>query len=366
MMLLERYLTKEIAKPFFVICSLLVLMFVSFNWVRFLGRAVDAQLPTNMIFTLIMFKVIIALEVLLPVAMLLSIVLALGRLSMESEVTALSACGVSPLKIVKVVFGLALVLAGIVSALSLFIRPWAYQQSYDLEAKADTGFRISDLEAGRFYEREKNGGSLVLFMQKIDQTAGIMKHVFVQTEKNGNIRILSAKEARERFDHGIGKIVPVLIDGYEYKLSRQAGIDRITEFQELTLYPDDPKPPYYTRKAASNSRLIASSSPKEIAEFQWRLSTGPSTLLLALLGIPLSRATPRQGKYAKIFVAIVAFAVYYNLGAMAKTWVEQGLVNPTFPGIWWVNGLLLVALGIAYWPKSLFRHMRLGKVSVSL
>ena len=92
------------------------------------------------------------------------------------------------------------------------------------------------------------------------------------------------------------------MNGFEYKLSRHEGINRISEFNELTIYPNDKKAVYYTRRAAPNSRLATSSNPKEIAEFQWRLSTGLSPLLLALLGIPLSRATPRQGKYAKIFV----------------------------------------------------------------
>ncbi len=351
-MLLERYLSREIAKPFFAISSILITMFVSFNWVRFLGRAVDAQLPTSMIFTLIVYKVIIALEVLLPVALLLSVVLGLGRLHMESEMTALSACGISPWKTVKIVFFLALGLSILVSSLSLFARPWAYQQSYELQATADTGFRISDLEAGRFYERKKNDGSLVIFMKEIDGKAGRIKQVFIQSEKSDNIRILSAKEAYERPNPPSQQILPVLVDGYEYKLSRREGVNRISEFKELTIFPSEKKSAYSTRRAAPNSRLAVSSNPKEIAEFQWRLSTGLSTLLLALLGIPLSRATPRQGKYAKIFVAVIVFAIYYNLGAMAVTWVEQDIVHPLFPGIWWVNGLLIIILLATYWSPT--------------
>ncbi|GJL63741.1 MAG: LPS export ABC transporter permease LptF [Nitrospirales bacterium] len=358
MMLLERYLAREILKPFLGICAILITMFVSFNWVRFLGRAVEAQLPSSMIFTLIIFKVIIALEVLLPVALLLSIVLGLGRLHLELEMTALSACGVSPLKPVKVVFLFALALSLLVACISLFIRPWAYQQSYDLQAKADTGFRVSDLEAGRFYERKKNDGSFVLFMKDIDVKEGRMKQVFVQTEKGDNIRILSAKEGYERRDPVTNQMLPVLVDGYEYKLSRHEGINRITAFNELTIFPSEKQSVYYTRKASPNSLLANSSNPKEFAEFQWRLSTGLSTLLLALLGIPLSRATPRQGKYAKIFVAVIAFAIYYNLGAIAMTWVEQGIVDPLFPGIWWVNGILIMALLIYYWPPTLIRLRR--------
>ena len=357
-MLLERYLAKEIAKPFFVITSIITTIFIGFNWVRFLGRAVEAQLPTGIIFTLIMFKVIIALEVLLPVALFLSIVLGLGRLYMESEMIALSACGVSPVKTVKVVFLFALILSIFVSSLSLFIRPWAYQQSYALQANADTSFRITDLEADRFYERKKDDGSFVIFMKDIDHKTGRMKHVFIQTENGDNIRVFSAKEAYEYHDPTSHQVLPVLVNGYEYKLSRHQGINRITEFKELKIYPSDKKTLEYKRKAAPSSQLAASSNPKEIVEFQWRLSTGLSTLLLALLGIPLSRATPRHGKYAKVFVAVMAFAIYYNFGAMAKTLVEQGVV-PVFPGIWWVNGLLGLLLLVLYGAPHFLNRLRM-------
>jgi lipopolysaccharide export system permease protein len=76
-----------------------------------------------------------------------------------------------------------------------------------------------------------------------------------------------------------------------------------------------------------------------VAEWQGRLAAPLSSVLLALLGVPLSRTAPRQGKYARIVSGVVIYALYYNLSAMAKSWVETG-VAPTVPGIWWVPGLL--------------------------
>ena len=92
------------------------------------------------------------------------------------------------------------------------------------------------------------------------------------------------------------------------------------------------EPVGYKRKAALTTHLANSDSTEDIAEFQWRLSTTLSTVLLGLLGFPLSRAEARQGKYSKLLAAVFVYAVYYNLNVMAKTWVEQGVVGP-FPGI---------------------------------
>ena len=91
--------------------------------------------------------------------------------------------------------------------------------------------------------------------------------------------------------------------------------------------------------------LAASSDPADKAEFQWRLSTGFSSILLGLLAVPLCRAAPRQGKHSKTFLAVVVFATYYNMNVVAKTWMEQEVVG-SFPGIWWPQILFAILLVI--------------------
>ncbi len=99
----------------------------------------------------------------------------------------------------------------------------------------------------------------------------------------------------------------------------------------MALEPPEIKPVEYKRKAASTMRLFRSKKARDVAELQWRLSTPLATILLALLGVPLSRTAPRQGKYAKMGTAVLIYAVYYNTSAMAKKWVDQGVVG-SMPG----------------------------------
>ena len=112
-------------------------------------------------------------------------------------------------------------------------------------------------------------------------------------------------------------------------------------------------------KSATTASLARSDDSEEIAEFQWRLSTPLATVLLAMLGVPLSRSSPRRGKYAKVTLAVVIFAVYYNLSALAKKWVEKGVLD-TIPGIWWVQLLLAGLLLALLWkpPLTFFRRSR--------
>jgi len=104
-------------------------------------------------------------------------------------------------------------------------------------------------------------------------------------------------------------------------------------------------------KAASVEQLLHADNPEEIAELQWRLAAPFSTVLLALLGVPLSRSSPRQGKYAKVPLGILVFALYYNLSAITKKWVGQGVVD-NIPGIWWTPALLAGLLLVLLWQKN--------------
>ena len=64
----------------------------------------------------------------------------------------------------------------------------------------------------------------------------------------------------------------------------------------------------------------------------------------------LSRTAPRRGRYAKVFIAVLVYVVYYNLGGMAQTWLEEGWVG-ALPGMMWVHTLpASMLLVLLWWP----------------
>ena len=335
--MVNRYLAREVLKPSVVIFGLLVLLFAGFTWVAFLSEAVNSLLPVSMIFTLIALKVGISLELLMPISLYFGIILGLGRLYADSEMKALMASGISPYQVLVPVFALSCIVAVLVGGLSLYLRPLAYEKIYRLKAEGEAGFRISNIDAGHFYER--NGGSLVFFAEEIDRKHDRLSRVFVQSEHENNLRIISAKEAEEHVDNSSGTSIPVLLDGVEYQFTRDGDITHISGFSRLAIYPR-PIQPEYKRKASSTQYLMQSKVRKDIAELQWRFSTPFSTVLLALLGVPLSRAAPRQGKYAKVFTATVVFAAYYFLGLTIKSQIDEATIS-VLPGIW------LIVIGFA-------------------
>jgi lipopolysaccharide export system permease protein len=354
-MIIDRYIIREIIKPTVAVCSILVFIFGCYLATRFLVDAISGQLPGTTVIILILLRIAIALEVLLPTTLYLSVVVALGRLYKDSEMTAFFACGVSMGRIFRPVLYTAVAIAVVVASLSLFIRPWAYNQYYRIKANAEANFDLTRMNDGTFYETKN--GMRVIYAEEVDHQQNEAERVFIRTERDDDLQIILARQANQTVDQASGKQILVFSDGRLYEFSRTGEEGRVIQFEQsaMPLEPEASLNQKYRVKAAPTGALARSEKRKDIAEFQWRLSTPLGSILLTLIGVPLSRSSPRQGKYAKIISAVVIFAVYYNLSALTKKWVERGILDANL-GIWWIQMLLAGLLLLLTWqPFRVFR-----------
>ena len=341
-MIIHRYLIREILKPLIVVLGVLVILFTSYGAQRFLSDAVNALLPTNMLVQLVGLRTLIALDVLIPISLYLSVVLAFGRMWSDSEFTAMFALGHSPARVLGVVVAFSSCVALVVGGLSLFARPWAYEHRHELSDRAAASLNTEDMEAGTFYV--DGPGRRTIFIERRARRGAPGHDVFVQLGFGGNTRIIHAGTVKEVPDAGLHGSELRFTDAHVYEIGRAGrGGNLVLNVKDLVLRIPNPqiRPPEYSSNAASTAHLAASHSNPDIAEFQWRLSTACSTLLLAMLAVPLARSRPRQRKQAKIGTAILLYAGYYLLYDSAVTWVRSGAL-PAFPGVWLAPALLAV------------------------
>lgn len=347
-MIIERYIIREIIKPTAVICTVLVFIFGCYIATRYVEDAVHGMLPGFAVLQLILLRILIALEVLLPTTLYLSVVIVLGRMYRNAELTAMFACGVSMLKVIKSVLLVSLVAGLIVASLSLFIRPWSWSQFFRIKTEAQANFDLTRMNSGNFYVL--GGGDRVVFADKVNGQENRAKRVFIQTKTEDSVQIIYADQARQFEDKATGKPMLVFQNGQFYEFPRSGANGLILEFDNsaMHLVPKEVLQHEYKVKAVPTKTLLHSNKLEEIAELQWRLTAPLSTLLLALLGIPLSRSSPRQGKYVKAPLAILIFAVYYNFSALTKKWVSNGDIA-SLPGIWWGQLLLAALIVLLVW-----------------
>lgn len=337
----------EILKPLTGMLAILVTIFSAYSTSRYLADAMYGLMSLTTTVLLIVFKVVISLEVLLPSSLFLSVVIGLGRLYKDNEMAALFSAGVGLRKVLLVVFVLSLPVALLVANLSLALRPWAYERTFWLKAKAKAEFDVTRLKAGKFYEIGE--GNQVLFIEKIDHEGKKAEGVFMQKAQGDEqdlLEVIYAKEAHQRLDPTTGRQVILFQDSSFYEFPRTGTwTGRVMESGQytLSLWPKEITPLEYKVKAAPTAQLARSENPADIAELQWRFSAPLSAILLALIGVPLSRTSPRSGKHANVPTALLICAVYNVIGTMAKLGLERGVVPPLV-GIWWVQGLLALGL----------------------
>lgn len=350
-MILNRYIIREVGFPMMAICAVLIAIFASYTAAEYLADAVGGLLPVDFVIMLLLLKIAIALEVLLPTTLYLSVVISLGRMYRDSEMVALESCGVGTLKVCKSVFYFAAMVAVLVMILSVYVRPWSFGKVYWLKAQAQSDFDISQMDGGQFYEIESI--RMVMFAENVNHRENRAEQVFISSRDEQDHQIIFAQNVHQRLDPSSGAKILLLQNGYMYEFEQGQKDGKITEFQNwiLRLSPQEVIPKKYRRKAASTAHLMQSDNLEDIAELQWRMSTPLTTLLLALLGVLLSRTTPRQGKYAKVMVAILIFAVYYPVSIVAKNWVEKGTIDP-LPGIWAVQVTLVVLIVLLAWRQN--------------
>ncbi|PKM13451.1 MAG: LPS export ABC transporter permease LptF [Gammaproteobacteria bacterium HGW-Gammaproteobacteria-3] len=334
---------REVMRPLIGMLAMLIVIFATYSSSRFLADAVEGLLETRTVLILTGLKALIALEVLIPVSLYLSVMAALGRLYNDSEITAMQASGRGPAWLVKTVATLALLLALPTALLSIQVRPWAYALSYSIEKQAEAKSDLSRLLAGHFYHSQDS--TRTIFVEKLSEDGLLMDKVFVRMEMAGSHWAIAADHGTRTVNDATSQQILTLFDVHAYHLLPLDKPSMIGRFNRVTLNitPPNVKPVEYKSKSASMGELLVSDNLADKAELQWRLSTPVSTIIMALLAVPLSHVRPRQGKYAKLLAAILIYAVYYNLIGMAKTWVGHGSL-PVIPGIWWVPALLVLLL----------------------
>ena len=344
--------------PCCLVSIVLLTIFVGYSLSRFLHQADAGLLNTAEVVQLTALKVLIALEVLLPIGLYFGLMLGLGKLHNDSEIIAMHAGGIGEPRMLRPVATLAIPLALLIAVLSIYVRPWAYTQTYGLLAVAQASSDIDRIKAGQFYitrkddlPQENNGLSTqaqerAIFIEKISPEQDL-SHVFIRSRTGDELKIVSAQSGIlvEQPEAAYSKLE---LDNARIFKRVSDGPDLVARFDHFTMKIDkeEPEPPAYKAKAVASAELRLSENPKDRAEYQWRMSTAITTLLLALLVTPLSRSRPRQGRYAKLLLAFVIYAAYYNMIGVSQTWVEQQKMS----NIWWAPSVLAFLVILFYLP----------------
>jgi len=353
-----RYLVRETLKSQLAILFILLLIFFCQKLVRILGAAVDGEIPTNLVLSLLGLGVPEMAQLILPLSLFLGLLMTLGKLYTESEITVMHACGLSKAVLVKAAMVLAL-FTGIVAAVNvMWAGPWSsrHQDEVLAEAKANPG--MAALAQGQF--QQATDGSSVLFIESVDGSR--FNDVFLaQIRTKGNARpsvvVADSGQLSQRKD---GSQVVTLNKGTRFEGTALLRDFRITDFQNyqaivghqnVALDPTD-------TEQMDMRTLINTDTNRARAELHWRLTLVFTVFMMALMVVPLSVVNPRQGRVLSMLPAMLLYLVFFLLQTSIKSNGGKGKIDPMI-WMWVVNGLyLLLAVVLNLWDSVPMRRIR--------
>ena len=355
-MIIDRYISWEIIRPFCTGLGLLILVFIGYSAAQQLSLAAQGQLDMLTAFKLVGLNTLITLEVLLPSALFFSVLAAIGRLYRDAEMTALYAAGISRARILEAVFKLSLLIAVITGAISIEGRPWAYRESYRLEAQAAAKFDLKKMATGQFVNMQ--GSDYIFIADDIDLEEGLHKGVFLQKDHRGGTRseIIVAESALLPVLNPNQPLKAEFFNGYNYLLDIHESRDVTLQFKHMVVQlPNEEAQEQYRRKAARTETLAKSTQPKDIAEYQWRITTPFATVLLALIAVPLGRSAPRESRFRSFFIALGVYIALFSMTGVLRTWIEQEKLGAV-PGMWAGYAVFALILLVLVRPPRLRRR----------
>lgn len=341
--ILDRYILRQVIASWLGVTAVLLIILLTNQVARVLQRAAENQYPRDVVLELIALSAVQNVAVLLPVGLLLGVVLAFGRLYHDSEMAAAFSCGVGPSRIYGPMLVLTAVVTALLAWLTLVLSPAAAERAWELRNDAARSGQFAALAPGKF--RSFGAGSTVVYAEGA-AADGTLERVFVKRNRGNRYEIAVARRARHAISPDGSLHTMTLYDGERYEGVPGSAQFRIVRFAENVI-------PVRVPGAAAGSasldsvptaQLLRSAVPKERAELHWRVALPVMAVALTLLAVPLSRLRPRQGRYARVWVAVVIYFVYVSLASAGKVWIERGTL-PEALGLWWVHAVV-VALAL--------------------
>jgi lipopolysaccharide export system permease protein len=351
-LIIFRYLSKDILITTFAVTLILFLIFFVGKFVGLLADAVAGKYSVDVLFTIISYRMPNIMQMILPLGFYIAILLAYGRLYMDSEMVVLFAGGMSPRQLVVLTLVPALAVASLVALFSFWLSPLGAELDAKVLDEQRNRSEFETLNAGRF--QSLGQGKIMTYVDKISSDRKRLENVFISRDySHKTSSMIAVSEYGEQLQHpDYGQRYLVLHNGYRYEGTPGTLNFRVTKFSTYGQYlqPVELSSDYTnTTDAKPTMELLSSRDPVFMAALQWRLAFPILVFVAALMAVPLSKTNPRQGRYLKMLPAILLFVFYYTFLSGARGAMESAKW-PIFPGLWIIHLLFFVlALLLLNW-----------------
>lgn len=349
---LDRYIIRETILPFVI--ALLVFTFILLiPWIVELAERMIAKgVPWPMLLQAMATLVPAQLGVTIPMALLISLLVAFNRLSGDREIVVMMACGVSPYRLMRPVGAVALVAWAATSWVMLNAIPGANQSYRELSVKIVQDRAEQEVRPRVFFEDFPN---MVLYVRNATGAGAGWEGVLAADTRNpAQPEIFIAESGRMLVNRQEETIQMLLENGTRHRTSASdPSFYEVLRFDQ-TLVSLDPATVFPRSGPAPGDREMTIAQLREritdlesegvsthnpIMEIHKKFSIPVACFVFALVGLALGVSNRKDGKMASFVVGIGVIFVYYVIMFTAQS-MTKGQMMPPWLAMWMPNIIL--------------------------
>ncbi|HVB85517.1 MAG TPA: LPS export ABC transporter permease LptF [Candidatus Dormibacteraeota bacterium] len=350
MRLIDRYICREVVSHASLGLAVFTFVFFIPQLVRFMELFVGHSGSAHNVILLFLCTLPPVFAVTLPMAVLVGVLIGLGRLSADSEIVALHACGISLRRLLVPIGSVAMVACLANLAITFWLSPAALRTVRRIEEQILISQAPFAIEPRVFDERLPH---VVLYVQDVAAAATHWGGVFLASSTNQGTSITTAQDASIMSGPG-GQLDIHLGQGSTHEYNpRHPDRYNVTTFGDSDLaldLSDIVLPRRLVSLPVSEQHagaLLSDNGPNELqarVEFQRRAAFPVACLVFALIGVPIGVRPRRGGRAAGLILTLVLIGGYYFLFVYGAHLAAQGQIS-VWLGVWAAN-IVMGGLGL--------------------
>jgi lipopolysaccharide export system permease protein len=339
---------RELARGFGATLVVILTIELTMLLIRTVGQAASGAVAPQDVVLLLGYVALGQLPIMLTLSLFITIVVSLGRMYRESEMSIWFASGVGLSRFVRPVLRMAWPVLLVVALLLLFAWPWGNRNSQDLRDRYQQRSDLSRVSPGVF--QTSADGRRVFFVERESADGVNGRNVFILSRQEHGESVTSARSGRlettaeDRF--------LVLERGQRNDVDTKSGERTLSSFEGYRVVAGDravraaeAQPP----KAVRTIDLVREPTPRHQAELTWRFGLLLGSANLLLLGIGLAATNPRRASNWNLLFALLTFVVYYNFVNLSQAWVASGRVSMGAALLGLHGAAFMLALALLWW-----------------
>jgi LPS export ABC transporter permease LptG/LPS export ABC transporter permease LptF len=365
-----KYIFTEVISPTFLGLCIYVLVFLMNAIFELAELAIKKDMSVRSVVTILFFYLPRVLEMTIPMALLLGVLVGIGRLSTDSEVVALRAGGVSYWRILYPVLTLGIIGWAISSFLILVVEPGANYKRREVYSRLMYAADLRREIKPRVFFEEVPG--MLLYADEVHQGGDFLEKVFIyQSEESGKELVTVARRAQIDYEKQTGVAKFYLEAGVTHATTPSDPENYQVSSFERQMVVKEPDESFKLRSSLLSRPLPRNYHEQSLADLTYsivragaiehtgtrnrvignilaimheRFALPVACLVFAILGVPMGVINRRGGKASGFTLSIGISIVYWIFYSAGQNMVSQGRLSP-YVGLW-IGNIFLGTLGI--------------------